>query len=177
MACRRPNVHVVPRRCRRSAVAGTSVTIDTRRFERRLSVAPDKIKRVVRNVLNDTARELRCNTPEIIDHAIDKPVPFTKRSSAVLYRGATYQSLSASLQIAPLQAAYLSPGEFGRTSEQIQTPIRHDAIDQRGNLKKRFRWSPAERSKLAAQVHRVPCKRGGSRSFPERGKRNSTAEP
>lgn len=52
--------HTPEIRCSRWVMA--TVRIDTGSLERRLRVAPGKIKRVARNALNDTAKELRGQT-------------------------------------------------------------------------------------------------------------------
>lgn len=138
-----------------------SVRISTEGLERRLRVAPGKLKRVTRNALNDAARELRKETPKVMDRVIDRPTPFTRRTSGVIYRGASYDRLSASLELSPLQQRYLSPGEFGEASDDIQTPVARDAFDAKGNLKKRYRWTATDRAKLFGQVYRVKAKRTG----------------
>ncbi len=144
----------------------TTVRIDTAALVRRMGVAPKKIQRVNRNALNDAARELRAATPAIMKRAVDRPVPFTARASAVLYKSASYTDLSASLRFAPIQARYLNPSEFGQRTGRIHTPIARDAIDPAGNLKRRFRWTPAERARLLAQSHSVRSQRtGGTRTI------------
>lgn len=138
-----------------------TIRIDTAALARRLRVAPGKIKRIARNALNDGARELRQATPAIIRRAVDRPVPLTARVSGVIYSAASYDSLQSSIRMAPIQAAYLSPGEHGQRTSMIHTPIARDAIDASGNLKRRFRWTPAERAQLLAQSMSISSPRSG----------------
>ncbi|UFM66784.1 hypothetical protein LOS78_12695 [Paracoccus sp. MA] len=143
-----------------------TVRIDTGALERRLRVAPSKIKRVARNSLNDTAKELRAATPDIMKRVIDRPTPFTSKPSAVLYKAASYEDLTSSLRFNRIQARYLGPGEFGERAERIHTPIHARVKEAKfGNLGKKWRWSPAERAKLLAAKHVIPGKRTATREI------------
>lgn len=143
-----------------------AIRIDASSLERRLRVAPGKIKRVARNALNDTAKELKTKTPEIMKRAVDRPTAFTSKPSAVLYKAASYDSLTSSLRFNRIQERYLSPAEFGLRAERIHTPIHARAREAKfGNLVKKFRWSPAERAKLMAAKHIIPGKRGPTREI------------
>lgn len=75
-----------------------AIRIDASALERRLRVAPGKVKRVARNALNDAAKELRSETPAIMKRVVDRPTPFTAKPSAVLYKAASYDSLTSSLR-------------------------------------------------------------------------------
>lgn len=126
-----------------------------------MGVAPGKIKRVARNGLNDTVRDLRKDTPSIIKKVVDRPASFSYRASVARFQRANYNDLSASIHISAAQARYLAPAEHGDDAELINTPISRDAFDSRGNVKKRFRWTKSDRQKLLAQVYRSKNKRTG----------------
>lgn len=140
-----------------------TVRIDTGGLERRLRVAPGKIKRVTRNALNDTAKELKTKTPEIMKQAVDRPTPSTAKASAVFYKAASYDSLTSSLRLSPIQAKYLGPGEFGHRAEKIHTPIAPDSFDRYGNLLKRYRWAPTAKTALLSKEIAVVGSDGKSR--------------
>lgn len=142
-----------------------AIRIDASALERRLRVAPGKIKRVARNALNDTAKELRMSTPDIMKRVVDRPTPFTAKTSAVLYKAASYDSLTSSLRFNRLQARYLGPGEFGERAEKIHTPIAPDAYDRYGNLLKRYRWAPTAKTALLSKQITVTGPNGKSRKI------------
>lgn len=116
-----------------------SIIFDTARLKRRLRAAPRKYRRIIRNSINDTLRAVRNETPDIMKESVDRPVPFTARKTAVVYRGASYDKLAGSLHIAPAQARYLAPAEHGGTSEGIIMPTQKWATDKYGNVMKKFR--------------------------------------
>lgn len=143
-----------------------AIRIDASALERRLRVAPGKIKRIARNSLNDTAKELRAATPDIMKRVVNRPTPFTAKASAVLYKAASYDDLTSSLRLNRIQAKYLSPAEFGLRAERIHTPIHARVREAKfGNLGKKWRWTPAERAKLLAAKHVIPSKRSGTREI------------
>jgi hypothetical protein len=143
-----------------------AIRIDASALERRLRVAPGKIKRVARNSLNDTAKELRQATPDIMQRVVDRPTAFTSKPSAVLDKAASYDSLTSSLRFNRVQEKYLSPGEFGLRADKIHTPIHARVKEAKfGNLAKKWRWSPSERAKLMSAKHIIPGKKTATREI------------
>lgn len=135
--------------------------VDARPLQQRLNKAQKTVSRIARNALNDAARELRAETPAYLQKAIDKPRPFTSKVTAVLYTRADYSQgdrMSSHLRIAPIQAKYLNPAEFGTESEHLIQPIRGGSQDRFGGVGAAYRRTPALKATLLAKKHSL---RGG----------------
>lgn len=140
--------------------------VSTGGLEKRLGIAPRRLRRALRNAINDTARDLRGQTPGILRRRIDRPARFTVSPSAVRFSRAEYAQgdrMRAAVSIADAQSEYLHPLEFGGISKGLHQPISSAARDASGNIRRAFQRGAGAKARLFAQTISVPAAKGARR--------------
>jgi hypothetical protein len=137
--------------------------VSTGGLEKRLSIAPERLQRVLRNALSDTAKDLRAATPGILKRRIDHPSRFTVSPSAARFTRADKRDgdrMRASVFIAEAQSTYLQQIEFGGISKGLHMPVASTARDASGNVRKAFQRSSAVKARLFSQTISMPSAKG-----------------
>jgi hypothetical protein len=129
--------------------------VDTSALDRRIAQATHKLRRVVRNAANDTAFQVRKDTPGLLaDGRIDRPKPFTVASAVAKVDRASTDTdrVVATLSITEARARYLVKLEKGVNERNKMMPISAQAGDKHGNVKKAFNLGPATKQVLLSKT-------------------------